>query len=167
MSASDVLIRIRLLLAERLSKPPTRGDNQKLSVAIWDLHNVVPNNTELFDIWQALSSSKKDLGRFEQGVRRLTNFLQSSAITGIAPALRTAAAFYNQSVKNDTTGNGDTIIRSGVPFVTPPPPPAPTVTPSVSTRRPSGITVERITPGMKPTIPQLDFQLMWLRSAVV
>jgi len=151
MSASDILVRIRLLLADRVSRPPTRGDNQKLSVALWDLHNVMPNNTNLFNIWHALSSSKKDLARFEQGVMRLTNFLQSSAVTGIAPALGTAAAFYNQSVKNDATG-GDTVIRSGVPFVTPPPPSL--VTPSASTqnRRPSAISVERITPGMGPII---------------
>ena len=152
MSASDILVRIRLLLADRLSRPPTRGDNQKLSVALWDLHNVMPNNTDLFNIWHALSSSKKDLARFEQGVIRLTNFLRSSAVTGIAPALGTAAAFYNRSVKNDATG-GDTVIRSGVPFMAPPPPPS-LVPPSASTqnRRPSAISVERIASCMGPII---------------
>jgi hypothetical protein len=152
MSASDVLVRIRLLLADRLSKAPTRGDNQKLSVAIWDLHNVMPTNPELFNIWHALSSSKKDSTRFENGVTRLTNFLQSSAITGIAPALGTAAAFYNQSVKNDTTGNGNTVIRSGVPFVTPPPPPQATPPLASYNNQPSAITVERIPSGMKSII---------------
>lgn len=77
----------------------------------------------------------------------MTNFLQSSAITGIAPALGTAAAFYNRSVNHDTTGNGNPVIRSGVPFVAPPPPPP--VTPHASAyNQPSALTVERIPSGM-------------------
>lgn len=145
MSTSDVLIRVRLLLAERLANPtPTRGDNQKLSAAIWDLHNVSPNNAELFNLWQALSSTKRDPVRFEAGVQRLAAYLQSSSITGVSPALRTAATFYNQSVSNDRSGTRDAVIG-------PPPTPAP-VAPIQSARpvenRPSAITVERFSQGV-------------------
>lgn len=141
MSSSEVLVKIRLLLSERLARPPTRGDNQRLSVAIWDLHNFMPGNTELFDIWHNLSSSKRDSIRFEQVVRRLADFLQSSTITGIAPALRTAAAFYNQNL-TERTGGQNTVIGPTVTVIVPEPAAAPLV--RLGNNQPSAITVERL-----------------------
>lgn len=147
MAQSNVLITIRLLLDERLTRSPTRGDNQKLSVAIWDLHNLMPNNSELFNIWHTMSSAKRDPVRFEAAVQRLAAYLQSSSITGIAPALRTAATFYNQSVSNDRSGSRDTVITPSVSV-----PDAPRAAPVVSARsmsmQPSAITVERLSSGM-------------------
>lgn len=134
MSSQAILGKINYLLSERLAKTPTRGDNQQLSVAIYDLHNSTPN-IELFNIWQALSQAKKDPARFEQGVGRLTAYLQSSGITSAVPALRGTAGFYNQSVTN----------KDGLRSVTPVLHPAPT--PASSNAPRSSITVERIGPG--------------------
>lgn len=150
MSVADTLISIRLLLSERLARTPTRADNQRLSVAIYELHNVMPNNPELFNLWQGLSSTKKDPVRFEQAVLRLNSFLQTSSITSGAPAMRSAAAFYNQGVSNR-----DDATRAATPL----PHSAPVSTPSqlpVSNGPPSSITVERLSSGASLTaVPDL------------
>lgn len=129
MSAQEILVSIRLILAERLARVPTRGDNQRLSVAIYDLHNASPN-IELFNIWQALSHAKKDPVRFEQGVGRLNIYLQSSPITSSAPALRSAATFYNQGAPKTE------VARSAAPMSYQAPAPL----------APSSMTVERTMP---------------------
>lgn len=134
MSSQAILGKINYLLSERLVKAPTRGDNQQLSVAIYDLHNASPN-IELFNIWQALSQAKKDPARFEQAVGRLTAYLQSSGVASSVPASRSASGFYNLSVTN----------RDGVRSATPISNPAPT--PSTSNGAHSSITVERLAQG--------------------
>jgi hypothetical protein len=46
-------------------------------MTLWDFHNQIPQNLEIFEIWQALNSSKRDPERFEKNVARLVNFLRT------------------------------------------------------------------------------------------
>ena len=147
MASSNVLITLRLLLDERLTRVPTRSDNQKLSVALWDLHNLMPNNSDIFNIWHTLSSAKRDPARFEQGVQRLAAYLQSSSITGIAPGLRTAATFYNQSVSNDRSASRNAVIAPSVSVPEAPRAPPAQVSARSMNTQPSAITVERLPSG--------------------
>jgi hypothetical protein len=129
MSTADVLLRIRFLLSQRLEHTATRADNIKLSSTLNDLVNLMPANTELFMVWQALSSSKKDMARFEDNITRLVAFLQSASIANIAPAVASAAAFYNSGLKRATSESGQdativtkVIIPPSPPANSPPPP---------------------------------------------
>ena len=87
------------LVAQRLNSTtqPTRADDQKLRLAMWDLHNQMPGDGQIFDIWQAMNSAKRDQERFEQTFARLVRYLQSAGLHGTAvtaPVPQVAKAFY-------------------------------------------------------------------------
>jgi hypothetical protein len=81
MSDADATVeKLRALISTR--QPSQRGrvnrtEDSALRMTLWDFHNQVPGNLEVFEIWQALNSSKRDPERFENNVARLTNFLRS------------------------------------------------------------------------------------------
>lgn len=153
-SLPNVLIRVRKLLADRLARTPNRSDNLNLNNAVWDLHNLMSSDMQMSNIYHQLSSSKRDAARYEDGVRRLAAWLESSPMTASTPGVRTAAAFYNQSVKQDGGSNGkDTVIDRQ-------PTPAPEITPPAPRSAPMGqqnsMTVEHLSSGM--------FQLLYHES---
>ena len=81
MSEADATLeKLRALVSARQTGQPgrfNRSDDSALRMTLWDLHNQVPQNLEIFEIWQALNSAKRDPERFDKGVARLVYFLRS------------------------------------------------------------------------------------------
>ncbi len=97
----------------------TRADDQKLRIAMWDLHNQAPGDSEIFDIYQMMNSAKRDPERFGQAVARLLKLLQSAGlpvITTTAPAPQTAKEFYAASMKSGQQERGINMTSTDRPF---------------------------------------------------